>query len=41
MQVYKQLDDPKLKHYVLKRKADVFHAMKTFFHKQEENIALS
>ncbi|QDP39610.1 sporulation protein YhbH [Radiobacillus deserti] len=39
MQVYKQLDDPKLKHFVLKRKEDVFHAMKAFFHKEQEKVA--
>ena len=37
MQVFKQFeDDPKLQYYVLKKKADVFYAMKKFFGPQNE-----
>ncbi|MGP4076547.1 sporulation protein YhbH [Halobacillus sp. K22] len=31
MQAYKGIDHPKFRHYILRRKADVFHAMKQFF----------
>lgn len=35
MQVFKQIDDPKFNYYVLKKKADVFHAMREFFNNRE------
>ncbi|MGP4061847.1 sporulation protein YhbH [Halobacillus litoralis] len=38
MQAYKSIDHPKFRHYILRRKADVFHAMKQFFSEQEEEI---
>ncbi|MGP4069774.1 sporulation protein YhbH [Halobacillus sp. B29] len=31
MQAYKAIDHPKFRYYILRRKADVFHAMKQFF----------
>ncbi|BAC14603.1 sporulation protein YhbH [Oceanobacillus iheyensis] len=38
MNAYKNIEDPKFKHYILKEKADVYHAMKSFFHKQPEKV---
>lgn len=38
MQAYKAIDHPKFRHYILRRKADVFHAMKEFFSEQEEEV---
>ncbi|GAA0490224.1 sporulation protein YhbH [Salinibacillus aidingensis] len=35
MSAYHKFEDPKFKHYVLKRRADVFHAMKEFFRKED------
>jgi len=35
MSAYKNIDNPKFRYYILKQKADVFHAMKTFFKKDE------
>ncbi|WP_243740258.1 sporulation protein YhbH [Aureibacillus halotolerans] len=35
MNVYRNIDHPKFLHYVLKRKADVFPAMKHFFHDRQ------
>lgn len=37
MSAYKNIEDERFKHYILKQKADVFHAMKSFFKKEEEN----
>lgn len=34
MNAYKNIEDEKFRHYVIKQKADVFHAMKTFFSKE-------
>ncbi|UOQ92654.1 sporulation protein YhbH [Halobacillus shinanisalinarum] len=31
MQAYKSIDHPKFRHHILRKKVDVFHAMKTFF----------
>ncbi|MGM8212825.1 sporulation protein YhbH [Virgibacillus sp. W0430] len=31
MNAYKRIEDPKFKHYILKNKDDVYHAMKEFF----------
>ncbi|MGZ9815786.1 sporulation protein YhbH [Peribacillus simplex] len=36
MTAYKNIDNEKFRYYILKQKADVFHAMKSFF-KDEEN----
>lgn len=36
MNAYKQIDNPKFRHYVLKEKRDVYYALKSFFKK--ENI---
>jgi sporulation protein YhbH len=35
MSVYKNFNDPKFQHYILKEKADVYHSMKHFFKKKE------
>jgi uncharacterized sporulation protein YeaH/YhbH (DUF444 family) len=37
MSAYKNIQDQKFRHYILKLKADVFHAMKRFFKKEEEH----
>lgn len=34
MSVYKQIDNPKFRHYVLKEKKDVYYALKSFFKKE-------
>ncbi|PAV31652.1 sporulation protein YhbH [Virgibacillus profundi] len=34
MSAYKTIDDPKFRHYILKEKQDVYHAMKKFFQKE-------
>ncbi|WP_227940372.1 sporulation protein YhbH [Alkalihalobacillus deserti] len=39
MSAYKNIEDIRFRHYILKEKGDVYHAMKTFF-KKEENEAL-
>ncbi|TKD68648.1 sporulation protein YhbH [Pseudalkalibacillus hwajinpoensis] len=36
MSAYKNIHDPKFRHYILKEKKDVYHAMKSFFRKEEE-----
>lgn len=36
MSAYKKVDDPRFRHFVLRRKADVFYAMKHFFQKEAE-----
>ncbi|CDQ21194.1 hypothetical protein SAMN05192559_10626 [Halobacillus karajensis] len=38
MQAYKSIEHPKFRYYILRRKADVFHAMKQFFSEQEEKM---
>jgi uncharacterized protein len=35
MSAYKNIKDEKFRYYILKQKSDVFHAMKTFFRKEE------
>ncbi|WP_243292936.1 sporulation protein YhbH [Bacillus sp. FJAT-47783] len=35
MSAYKNIDNEKFRYYILKQKADVFHAMKSFFRKEE------
>lgn len=37
MSAYKNIKHEDFKHYILKQKSDVFHAMKTFFKKEEED----
>ena len=34
MRAYKHIENPKFKHYILKDKQDVYHAMKSFFKKK-------
>ncbi|AKO91179.1 MULTISPECIES: sporulation protein YhbH [Priestia] len=36
MSAYRNMNDPKFRHFILKQKADVFHAMKSFFRKEED-----
>lgn len=36
MSAYRHIKDEKFSYYILKRKVDVFHAMRSFFHKKEE-----
>ncbi|GAE25749.1 hypothetical protein JCM9140_1758 [Halalkalibacter wakoensis JCM 9140] len=36
MSAYKNIDDIRFRHHILKEKGDVYHAMKTFFKKEEE-----
>lgn len=38
MNAYRTIEDPKFRHYILKEKRDVYHAMKTFFKKEEELV---
>lgn len=38
MSVYYKIDDPKFRHYVLRRKADVFYAMKKIFKKDTDEL---
>lgn len=38
MSAYKNIDDPRFRHHILKEKGDVYHAMKTFFKKEEEGV---
>ncbi len=35
MSSYKHINDKRFRHYILKEKGDVYHAMKTFFRKEE------
>ncbi|MBD8070611.1 sporulation protein YhbH [Bacillus sp. PS06] len=37
MSAYKNISDEKFRYYILKQKADVFHSMKNFFKKEDEN----
>lgn len=34
MSAYRKIDNPKFRHYILKEKEDVYHALKSFFRKQ-------
>lgn len=36
MSVYRHIQDEKFYYYILKQKADVFHAMRSFFHKEDQ-----
>ncbi|MFD0048625.1 sporulation protein YhbH [Actinomycetes bacterium NPDC127524] len=38
MTAYKNINNEKFRHYILKQKADVFHAMKSFFHKEDSKL---
>lgn len=38
MSAYRNIDDPKFMYYVLRRKADVFYAMRKFFSTEEEEV---
>lgn len=38
MSAYKNIKHEDFKHYILKQKSDVFHAMKTFFKKEEDKM---
>ena len=38
MNTYKTIEDPKFRPYVLKEKKDVYHALKSFFHKKSEGF---
>jgi uncharacterized sporulation protein YeaH/YhbH (DUF444 family) len=38
MSAYKNISDERFRHYILKQKVDVFHAMKGFFRKDEEQM---
>lgn len=40
MQAYRHIEDPKFKYYVLKKKTDVFYAMKKFFSNETEEITV-
>jgi sporulation protein YhbH len=39
MQVFRKIEHPKFKYYVLRKKADVFYAMKQFFSSEEMQIS--
>ncbi|MGI8317135.1 sporulation protein YhbH [Halobacillus mangrovi] len=41
MQAYKNIDHPKFRYYILRKKADVFHAMKQFFSEENAEEILS
>lgn len=38
MRAYKNIDDPKFRHYILKDKRDVYHAIRRFFQKETVEI---
>ncbi|MFD1362841.1 sporulation protein YhbH [Lentibacillus salinarum] len=38
MRAYKELEDSKFRHHILKGKADVYHALKTFFQREAARI---
>ncbi|WP_099159113.1 sporulation protein YhbH [Virgibacillus ndiopensis] len=38
MSAFKTIDNPKFRHYILKDKSDVYHAMKSFFQKEEATV---
>ncbi|MGO4887602.1 sporulation protein YhbH [Anaerobacillus sp. MEB173] len=40
MSAYKNISDERFRHYILKEKGDVYHAMKTFFKKEEEGMTV-
>jgi len=38
MNAYKKIDNPKFRSFILKEKGDVYHALKSFFHKESEAV---
>lgn len=38
MNSYKHIDDKRFRYYILKEKSDVYHALKTFFKKEEAPV---
>ncbi len=38
MSAYRRIDNPKFRHYILKEKQDVYHALKSFFRKEEVTV---
>nr|WP_234028482.1 sporulation protein YhbH [Lentibacillus sp. Marseille-P4043] len=38
MNAYQTIDNPKFRHYILKEKSDVYHAMKSFFQKEVATV---
>ena len=38
MSAYRRIDNPKFRHYILKEKQDVYHALKSFFRKEEATV---
>ncbi|MDR7001531.1 uncharacterized sporulation protein YeaH/YhbH (DUF444 family) [Neobacillus niacini] len=38
MSAYKNIKDENFRYYILKQKADVFHAMKSFFQQEESKL---
>jgi uncharacterized sporulation protein YeaH/YhbH (DUF444 family) len=38
MNAYEAIDNPKFRYHILKEKGDVYHAMKSFFHKQAASV---
>jgi len=38
MSAYKNINDENFRYYILKQKADVFQAMKSFFRKEENEM---
>jgi len=36
MYTYKKIDDPKFRYHILRKKGDVYDALKSFFKKNEE-----
>ncbi|WP_200412055.1 DUF444 family protein, partial [Virgibacillus salexigens] len=35
MRAFEEIDDPKFRYYIVKEKADIYQALKTFFKKEE------
>jgi len=38
MSAYKNINDERFRYFILRQKADVFHAMKSFFNKEENKM---
>ncbi|HLS09667.1 sporulation protein YhbH, partial [Lentibacillus sp.] len=38
MRAYREFEDPKFRHYILKGKEDVYHALRSFFRKQTASV---
>jgi uncharacterized protein len=38
MNAYKNINDERFRHYILKEKGDVYRALKGFFRKEEETL---